>query len=48
MKKFYLSIITLLLVIMMIPVVHAENKVKVYVFSKVGCTACESAFEYFN
>ena len=48
MKKFYLSIITLLLVIMMIPVVHAENKVKVYVFSKVGCTACESAFDYFN
>lgn len=48
MKKILISLIIVCLLIMHIPVVKAENKVKVYMFTKSGCPACETAYDYFN
>ncbi len=48
MKKIALFIITLAIALIMIPVVKAEDTVKVYMFTKNGCPACESANEYFT
>ncbi len=48
MKKVVISFIIVCLLIMHIPLVKAENKVKVYMFTKSGCPACETAYEYFN
>ncbi len=48
MKKFLLASILILVSFMIIPVVNAANKTKVYMFTKNGCSACEYAFEYFD
>lgn len=48
MKKIFLSVIALLAAFVIMPVVNAAEKVPVYIFTKNGCPACESAFEYFN
>ena len=47
MKKILLSIITILTLLVMVPIVNAASKVKVYMFTKDGCPACLSASEYF-
>ena len=48
MKKFVLSFITIISLLVMIPVVKADSDVTVYMFTKDGCPACASALEYFN
>ena len=48
MKKVLISLIFVCVLITHIPLVQAENKVKVYMFTKNGCNACESALNYFN
>ncbi len=48
MKKIYLALVAVLLLLLLIPRVEAANKAKVYMFSRVNCSACESALEYFN
>ncbi len=48
MKKVIISFIIVCVLIMHIPVVKAENKVKVYMFTKHGCSACQTAYDYFN
>ncbi len=49
MKKIILSLITVLVLIMMIPYSYAkQNNVKVYMFTKNGCTYCEQAFDFFE
>ena len=47
MKKIILGITTIIIALIMLPLVKAE-KVPVYMFTKEGCPACESAFEYFD
>ena len=48
MKKFLLSIIATISILVMIPVTYAKSDVTVYMFTKNGCPACESAREYFE
>ncbi len=48
MKKLYLSLVALLLVLVMMPTVSAKNKVTVYMFTKNGCGYCEQAFDFFE
>ena len=48
MKKVLYSIIIVLAIFIMMPITKAENKVKVYMFTKNGCPACETAFNYFD
>ena len=47
MKKFVGMLVALVSVLVFIPSVNAE-KVKLYMFSKVGCPNCETAENYFN
>ncbi len=47
-KKIYFALVAVLLLLLLIPKVEAANKAKVYMFSRVNCSACESALEYFN
>ncbi len=48
MKKFIYIILGMISLFLVMPSVHAKNDVKVYIFSKEGCPACEYAFEYFD
>ena len=48
MKKIYLCLVAVLTMIMMLPHSYAKNDVKVYMFTKNGCPACELAFEFFE
>lgn len=48
MKKYILSIVALIMTLVFMPSVRAEEKVPVYVFTKEGCSACASAQEYFT
>ena len=48
MKKTLISLVAILLSIILIPVVKADEKVPVYMITKEGCPACESALEYFD
>lgn len=48
MKKIILSVISILTMLIMMPVVNADEQVPVYMFSKNGCSACISAVEYFQ
>lgn len=48
MKKIYFSLVALLSLIIFIPYSYAKNDVKVYMFTKNGCKACEEAFKYFE
>lgn len=48
MKKYLLSIIVVLMALVFVPTVKADSKVPVYMITKVGCPACESAKEYFT
>ena len=48
MKKILLSLLTILTLVIMTPEVKANEKVKVYMFTKDGCSACASATDYFN
>ena len=48
MKKILLSLIAIISTFVFIPLVNAKNDVTVYMFTKNGCPACESAREYFN
>lgn len=48
MKRILLGVITFLVCICMLPVVKADSKVTVYMFTKDGCPACAKALEYFN
>ncbi len=47
MKRIYLTFFTLLTIFALTPV-YAKNNVKLYMFTKNGCTACESAFAFFE
>ncbi len=47
MKKIVLSIVTVLMAFVLMPLVKAEETVSVYMFSKDGCSACISASQYF-
>lgn len=47
MKKIISVFVALLSILIFIPSVNAE-KVKLYMFSKVGCPNCETAENYFN
>jgi len=48
MKKIILSIFAAFAMFVMLPNVNAEEKVPVYMFTKNGCPACDSAHEYFT
>lgn len=48
MKKIILSVISVLMIFVMMPLAKAESKVPVYMFTKDGCSACISAHEYFD
>ncbi len=48
MKKIYFSLVALISLIIFIPYSYAKNDVKVYMFTKNGCSACEAAFDYFE
>ena len=48
MKKIFLGLVTMLIVFLAIPLVASAEKVPVYMISKEGCPACQSATEYFD
>lgn len=48
MKKIYISLVAVLAMVMMLPHSYAKNDVKLYMFTKNGCPACEYAFEFFE
>lgn len=48
MKKIYLALVAVLLLILLIPKVEAAKDTKVYLFSRDGCSACINALDYFN
>lgn len=47
MKKLVLAFISVLLMVGMMPVVKAKDKVQVYMFTKIGCGHCETGYNVF-
>ena len=48
MKKIFLGLATLMIAFIIMPIVKAQEKVPVYMFTKNGCSACLSATQYFE
>ena len=48
MKKVFLALVVVLMLLLFIPTAGAQNKAKVYMFSRNKCSACEDAKSYFQ